>query len=121
MIMRRACSSRSTLPFASSKRRRDAASQVVIDGDPSITCSYIPTHLEYIVFEILKARIQPERRTRTRHIAHTVCAIPCLAVSLRLLRRLVEEGPAPAHAELMGAAFSPRARRVGHGEYARRV
>jgi hypothetical protein len=55
------------LPFASSKRRRDAASQVVIDGDPSITCSYIPTHLEYIVFEILKARGAPFRAHCLRH------------------------------------------------------
>ncbi len=27
---------------------------MLIEGDESITCSYLPTHLEYILFEVLK-------------------------------------------------------------------
>lgn len=37
-----------------SQRTYGASPEILIEGDETITCSYIPTHLEYILFENLK-------------------------------------------------------------------
>ena len=44
------------LPEAKSTCQRTfgAAPDVTVEGDESSTCSYIPTHLEYILFENVK-------------------------------------------------------------------
>jgi len=36
------------------QRTYGIAPKYVVEGETSITCSYIPTHLEYIIFELLK-------------------------------------------------------------------